>query len=194
MYSPGGLAWISSLPMLVGNPSVLPEIVEVDLRRMRLQWHVLSLPSSAHINNGLQWWIWSHSVLNPGCSSDHPPVLSAYLDAANPRSVLKDVLRSLSFSIWPLCVPEDACLMLRNAGTWHEPFVQLSPCSFYCRLAAALSSKPLKLSFSPGQSPSFHSFLLGVEILSQFLFFFLFKICPTQLSGDISCNFSPRVQ
>ena len=92
-----------------------------------------------------------------------------------------------------------AHLRLGSAPRWPGLFVLVSLYSACCKLAAALSSEPLKLSVCPGWSPSWwkvfpgeESFLLPqlpprVAGFVQILFFF--SLSSYQLCVNLSCSF-----
>ena len=115
--------------------------------RMRLLWQTLPLPSSAQVNSGT-------SVAYPG-SFLRTTLVAAWSTlqplqtvSTQPIPVPLPGLSSEAQVSAPslLHTPVDLCLGLGSVGKWP---LCCSLCSDCCKLAALLSSEPLKLPFCP---------------------------------------------
>lgn len=142
----------------------------------------MSLPLNACINNeastiNLSSFLHIPSVV---CSLGHTLPSSGF---SQPQSSLRVCPLKPEFQHLAPAHTHRLCLRLGSAGRWHGPFVLVSLCSACCKVAAALSSEPLKLPFGPAGLPLekglarvreaffFRSSLPGMQVLSPLLFF-----------------------
>ena len=185
------------------SPCVLPELVEAELCPLWAfcEWGYCGgspqpLPSSAHVNNGV-------SVVDLGSFLCTPLIVSwTTLQALQVVSLQPTPVLSLGLSSEDqvsapslLHTPVDLCLGLGSVGKWP---LCCSLCSDCCKLAALLSSEPLKLPFCPIWSPhwwrgfpgwgNFSSFTAPFQGCrphpDSFLFLLSYWLC-----GDHSCHF-----